>query len=227
MSTPSSPVLPLEAHAPDPLFRVARSDRLLDFSYIDAADAAMARSGNRFDVPGGGVLYLASTPAGCYAETLARYRPSARIIEAVRDEDPSFLVAGAVPADWRHRRLLVEVDLHEPLSFIDIEAAATHTFLTGQLAAELTTLGINELDVAAVRGPNRLVTRLVAGWAYTASDEQGDPLYAGIRYVSRLGNHECWAVFDGTGVTQRRARTIDQNNPDLLRVAADFGLRIF
>ena len=187
----------------------------------------MPRSGNRFDVPGGGVLYLASTPSGCYAETLARYRPSARIIEAVRGEDPSFLVAGAVPADWRHRRLLVDVDLHEPLPFLDIEAAATHTFLTGQLAADLTALGVNELDVAAVRGPNRLVTRLVAGWAYAASDEQGNALYAGIRYVSRLGNHECWAVFDGTGVTQRRGRTIDLDDPDLLRVADEFGLRIF
>ena len=68
---------------------------------------------------------------------------------------------------------------------------------------------------------------MIAGWAYAAAEEDGTPTYSGIRYVSRLGDHECWAVFDGTRLTQRRGHTIDTDDEDLLAVAADFGLRLF
>jgi hypothetical protein len=58
----------------------------------------------------------------------------------------------------------------------------------------------NPLDVSTVRGSNRLLTRAIASWAYHATDESDEAKYSGIKYVSRLGHHECWAVFDGTPI---------------------------
>jgi len=70
------------------LYRVGRSDRPLASSQITVEDAAQARAGNRFDVLGGGVLYLSTTAQGCYAETLARLRPTATMRALLKDEDP-------------------------------------------------------------------------------------------------------------------------------------------
>ncbi len=66
------------------LYRVGRSDRPLALSRITVEDAAQPRAGNRFDVLGGGVLYLSTTARGCYAETLARLRPTATITPSAR-----------------------------------------------------------------------------------------------------------------------------------------------
>lgn len=106
-----------------PLFRVARADAPLRPSVIDSADAA-TNAGNRFDVVGGGVLYLASTPAGCYTETLARFRPTAAMRAALNADEEwatSFVVYGGVPADWRTRRLKVQVAAPGSLPFLDVE----------------------------------------------------------------------------------------------------------
>ena len=54
------------------------------------------------------------------------------------------------------------------------------------------------MDIATLRGPDRRVTRAVASWLYARTDEGGTPQFSGIRYASRLGPYECWAIFDGT-----------------------------
>jgi len=56
------------------LFRVARSDAPMRPSTIDPSDVS-TNAGNRYDVVGGGVLYLAGEAAGCYADALARDNP--------------------------------------------------------------------------------------------------------------------------------------------------------
>lgn len=134
------------------MWRVARSDDPLRFSAITAADGALPEAGNRFDVPGGAVLYCATALRGCYAETLARFRPSATIRQVVADEDPSFMVCGGVPADWRHRRLKVRCRLQDSLAFLDVEHVQTHEYLTTAMAGELGALGVDILDVGLVRG---------------------------------------------------------------------------
>ena len=60
--------------------RIARRDSPLALSRVSVADAEMPFSGNRYDVSGGGVLYCATEFEGCYAENLARYRPSPRMM---------------------------------------------------------------------------------------------------------------------------------------------------
>lgn len=109
-------VEPKTVTCPPQLWRVGRSADPLHFSHIDPIDATLPRSGNRFDVPGGGVLYAATTQEGAFAETLARYRPTATMRALRVHEDEHLMAAGAVPADWRDRRQLVRFALEDPLS---------------------------------------------------------------------------------------------------------------
>ena len=95
------------------------------------------------------------------------------------------------------------------------------------MAPELGGLAVDQLDVATVRGSNRLITRAVAAWAYAASDDDDLPRHSGIRYMSRLGEYECWAVFDGNRINEISRSTIEANNPDLKAAADHFGLRVF
>jgi hypothetical protein len=48
------------------------------------------------------------------------------------------------------------------------------------------------------------------------TDEHGHPLFSGIRYESRLGPHECWAIFDGTAVGLVEEVTVEVDSPALL-----------
>lgn len=218
---------PSVVHPPATLYRVARRGRELDHSRINAADAALSRSGNRFDVAGGGVLYFGTDEAGCFAETLARFRPTAAMRAIAAEDDPGFVMCGGVPQDWRARRLMIEAETVDPLPFVDVEDPDTHEFLTSAMAPQLDALGVSVLDVATVRGPNRAVTRAISTWIYAATDSNGAPVYSGIRYMSRLGNHECWAVFDGTELQVRKRTRLDSGNAALERAARGFGLRVF
>src|SRR3990170_1821236 len=96
-SMPASPRLAL-VDVPKRIWRVERVDRPLRFSKINAVDAARLRSGNRFDVPGAGVLYAATRPEGAFAETLAPFRPAASLLAklAAADVDPLLLAPGTV-----------------------------------------------------------------------------------------------------------------------------------
>ena len=89
------------------------------------------------------------------------------------------------------------------LPFVDIEAPATHTYLTHHPSPILVPHGLESLDIPAVRGPSRLLTRAIASWLYSRTDENGNQLYARIRYGSRMGDFECGATFDGTRLELR------------------------
>lgn len=209
------------------MWRVAPSDDPLWMSVISAADNALRGAGNRFDSVDGGVLYCSTELQTCYLETLARFRPSAGVRAAVADEDPSFMVCGGVPADWRFRRVKVRLELTDPLPFLDVEALQTDEYLTTELAPELVGLGVSVLDIAAVRGPNRQLTRAISAWAFRAGLDEEAPRFGGIRYLSRMGDHECWAVFDGAVITEISRDTISLSDNELISVATNFGLRMF
>lgn len=207
-------------------WRIARLPDPLNFSSISPSDADLSAAGNRFDVEGGGVLYTSTDPRACFLETLSRFRPSAKVLSVVKDE-PGFMLCGGVPADWRLRRVKAEVSCADALPFLDVEAPETHVFLTEAMGAELTSLGIDVLDVAAVRGRNRLVTRAIARWAHAATDNDGEVLFSSNRYVSRLGAFENWAIFDGTGVVCQSEAAIDLTDPALVWASDLFKLRMF
>ena len=209
------------------LWRVGRSTGPLHFSRLDSEIAEDDRAGNRFDVLGGGVLYAASNPTGAYAETLQRFRPTTATRAAAQAHQPHLMLAGDVPRDWRARRSLAQFLIQSPTPFVDIESPQTHRALEHHLAGELDALGIANLDVSAVRSERRLVTRLIATWAYRAADpETNYAMYCGIRYVSKIGNHECWAIFEGTELSLLGAGPIDGNDHAYRQAGAELGLRL-
>lgn len=211
------------------IWRVGRADSPLSPSRITADDADHP-GGNRFDVVGVGVTSFATELEGCFAETLARFRvpPGNRTL---LQDDPEwrerhFMEPGSVPADWRHRRIAVRVTLDRPYALIDVDTLETHVVLDGLLASKLGELGIDQLDVGVVRGRDRRVTRLLAAFA-AAPDPSSNERFAGIRYVSRLGTWECWAVFEWVRPVLEERLPITADLPALQSVAKLFGLRIY
>lgn len=79
-------------------------------------------------------------------------------------------------------------------------------------------------------GPSRNLTQEIARHIYE-QEIDGEPLYAGIRYISRLGQDwECWAVF-ADRIRHIRGmpgppQTVHPDDPDLLAIAALFSLTI-
>lgn len=206
---------------PSQVWRIAIASNGRRFSRLDPADASSG-GGNRFDVPGAGVLYCCTTLEGCYRETLARMRVSPAMRALDEDSENHFMRAGCVPASWRDARRIFQFSLADSAPFLDVENQATWNALEGALAGHLT----EPLDVAAVRGPDRTLTRAIAAWAY-GQQVDGYGLYAGIRYLSRLGEYECWAVFDGALISEPEpARAIELSDSTLQRVSQDFGLTV-
>jgi len=210
----STPVL---VSPPSVLWRVARTSKELAFSEIDALTATLPKSGNRFDVPGGGVLYCSSDRRGCYAEVLARHRPSPTVA-AIAALDSGFMPPGGLAAGWRHERRISEIEIESPLPFVDIEHEQTRSWLQQERPELLVARSVTSLDVAAIRGDDRLLTRALAQHIYVANDE-GQPLYSGIRYMSKHGDYECWAVFDGNELALGTSSHIARTDPDLEHVA--------
>jgi hypothetical protein len=158
------------------------------------------------------------------------------LIELLKDEweERGWMNLGDVPAAWRQRRLAVRAKFvttgrfAHGVRFLDVEARQTREVLKVELAGLLSYWGHEELDVSTVRGGDRRVTRLISQWAYDQSDSDGEPLYAGIRYLSRLDSAwECWAVFEDVEIEELERQSILRTDTKLRRVADDYGLTIY
>lgn len=111
------------------------------------------------------------------------------------------------------------------MPFLDIESPDTWPRLENDLASELHDLRVTHLDVPTVRSDRRLVTRLIATWDYLATEpDLGFPSYSGIRYVSKLGGHECWAIFDGAAIRGVGLSSISSSDAAYLAAAKDLDL---
>jgi hypothetical protein len=208
------------------LYHVGRKEDPLSFSYIDPIAAELADVGNRFDVVGGGVLYASTEPIGAYKETIAFARPAASAAKFEPTSGEHFMNAGNLPADWRDRRRMATFQLEQELPFLDVEQDETLTYLTRAMAVELDQLKVKNLDVATVRGSNRLVTRAIASFVWTAVDDQDEARYSGIRYLSRFQSHECWAIFAGVTIGNTSYGTIERSDTFLSAAARDFGVTV-
>jgi RES domain len=212
------------------VWRIGRGSDPLAFRMPEPNTLLASRSGNRFDSHDYGVLYFATDIRACFGETLARFRPSPAMKALVEEEwrQRQFMGVGSVPQEWRLRRTAVRVKIDAGLDFLDVEDRRTLQHLRGPLAMGLSSLGYHDLDVAMVRGSDRRVTRLISNWAYLASNEDGSPRYAGIRYFSRLDSAwELWAVFQDIELDPVETRPIMRQNADLKTVADDFELQVF
>lgn len=65
------PLAPRTVVAPKHHFRIRRTLEPIAFSRVGALEASLTTAGNRFDVPGGGVLYTATGSSTCFHEVLA------------------------------------------------------------------------------------------------------------------------------------------------------------
>jgi hypothetical protein len=191
------------------------------------------RVGNRFDSLFGNfsVLYFGSSLQVCFGETLARFRPDASVAALVAGSwsEEGFMMPGEVPAAWRHQRLAVRACCADDnATFLDVESVATRTVLSKRLAPILHAYGVSDLDVSAIRGGDRRITRVIAHYAWSSTGETGEPRYAGVRYLSRLNtNWECWAVFDRVPTTELERRSITLEMSELGEIAQLYNLTLF
>jgi hypothetical protein len=181
--------------------------------------------------PGGELNRGTDRFAGCFGETLSRFRADPALIAAADEE--GFMPAGSVPADWRNQRIAVQVEvvpnelLPEP-RFLDVEALKTRRELRRELASLLAYYGYEDLDVPTVRGADRRITRWIAKWAFEQRDADGAPVFAGIRYLSRLNTDwECWAVFHDVEIKEITREPIERENEALKSIARHFDLTVF
>jgi len=220
------------------------------------ADPETGTFGNRFDDPGQAdgvpeagrfrVISCATAKAGAYAEVLASLRPSLALVAEIRAHGAGSDSAAvhslgylrapgplqALPAEWRAARQVGHAVLDPSLVFADLASARTlaHLRSVTDLARLARTLGLADIDLSAVTGPHRAFTQACARYLHEFDDEAGRQ-FAGIRYLSRLGegpDRECWALFDdrirfvgGTDVTG-----IAADDPDLLVVARLYHLAV-
>jgi hypothetical protein len=201
--------------------------------------------GNRYDDPGAArgiprehrfrVVYCSTSAEGAFGETIARFRPAPALIaglEEIEDDEPvdPALFGGIVPADWRMTRRLGMTRLDRSMRFLDLVAPDTVHALrrTPQIAQLAANLGLPDIDYSAVNGPNRTFTQALSRFVYESSDAQGNPLFGGIRYTSRLNPQwECWAIYlDRMVHTPDLPTAIHADNRALLKAAALLGLTV-
>lgn len=214
------------------VWRIGRGNDPLRWPPRGALHLADAGSGNRFDSLTGSysVLYFGTVLQACFGETLSRFRPNPRLTELGIDEDwknLGYMRVGQVPAEWRTRRTAIRCALPEVI-FLDIESPDTLAVLQKELGPALAMMGVDELDVAVARGPDRRVTRLISQWAWQQETLGGDPRFGGLRYLSRLSTDwECWAVFDDVEIEELERRPILPSMPEAAEVADMWELRLF
>lgn len=215
--------------APDEGFwRVGRISDPLAIRLPDPATLASPTAGNRFDSPDAsyGVLYFGTSREVCFREILARFRPEPSLAALVKDEwqQLGWMEVGSLSREWREARGIVRVS-PEPMPFLDLEHPETLEHLRYELSLGLSALGVQDLDVSTVRGPDRRVTRLISDWAIHADLEAG-PL-GGIRYKSRLAtDQDCWAVFGDVDLEQIEAAPLAKEDVDLRTVARQYSLTV-
>lgn len=229
----------VSAPPPGGVWRVGRDpDPLAPSKSGGSSEVLKPGTGNRFDSPSGnfGVRYFATSLDGCFGETLARFRPDPLLSEVIGDEwrKLGFMAVGDIPADWRQRRTAVRVGFpsgghnakfKDGAQFLDIESVETREAMRSDLAPLLAYYHYDDLDVALVRGRDRRVTRYISQWVFEQADEDGDPLYAGIRYLSRLNTAwECWAVFDDVEIEELERRPIRGDDRSYKKIAKLYGL---
>jgi hypothetical protein len=170
--------------------------------------------GGRFDDPGKSqgiaqqnrfrILYCATEGTGAFGETLAGLRPKLDLIAALeRGEhgaplDIDLTVSGFLD-EWRAERWISRIQLDPSFRFADLENPETLAVLRSSphIARIALESGLNDVDRSALYSPRRFVTQTIARFVYEKIDDAGKPLFAGLRYMSRLNAEwECWAVFD-------------------------------
>ncbi|HEX4229680.1 MAG TPA: RES family NAD+ phosphorylase [Bryobacteraceae bacterium] len=160
--------------------------------------------GNRFDDSEGyfRVLYAASSPLGCFVETLARYRKPpdlkalAEALDRVENAPNERIPFGTVPISRLHNRILGQA-VSKRARFADMYCAEWLSYLRrhfepGLMARRLD--ATHYFDLALLASQDRRLTQQIATIVYQLG-------YDGIHYQSRHGsNLDNWALFEPFGL---------------------------
>lgn len=209
------------------------------WAWPDWAEAAADGTfGNRWDDSQSEyrVLYASSTRLGAFVEVLARFRPDPHVaveLDAITGEESGALPPGRVPSSWLGSRLLGDGALTG--RFADIGQSESLREIRQELAARLVHYNISDLDGAAIRLslPRRL-TQEISRFVYEKTTPEGERAFAGITYLSRLGDEfRNWAVFEpGDPEEARRVPAdptvsgISSEDPELRRALELLGLEL-
>ncbi len=184
-------------------------------------------------------IYFATQLAGAYGEVLQRHIRKAEDLEQIfADVHPSdpLLLGGQVTEDELAKYQVGTTQLDASLRFVDIWDVETRTTLhhTPEIASLVHQLGTRYLDISTISGDtreHRQLTQAIAVYVHDLTDVNGQPLYAGIRYMSRLNiSWECWAVFHDRlrhypTASQGSAQRVDPDDPELRHALSLLNIR--
>jgi hypothetical protein len=147
--------------------------------------------------------YAGSSAYASLVEVLAHFRPDPAVVQGIAeivDDEVDALYptapAGVVPSAWFRDRLLARATLSGV--FCDVAAARTVACLRPQFLELALSLGLPDFDVAAIQlAEPRTLTQHVGLAIYALTDEAMNPVFDGIRFLSRHGSDlELWTVFE-------------------------------
>jgi hypothetical protein len=92
-------------------------------------------------------------------------------------------------------------------------------------------LDLNFLDVSSITGDtkeHRQITQAIALHTYDLTDNQGTPLFGGIRYLSHINTDwECWAVFHSRfRHIPVSTEPVDLHDPELHRALSAIRIKV-
>lgn len=193
--------------------------------------------GNRFDIVGRHPeifsTYVAETPEGAYAETLADLRPSLGTIAKINliPADPGVPpVSPVISQDWRQRRCLAEADFTPIVgTAADLTTPVSINALRGipEIAKCAVDNGFVDVDEATLKSntkAGRYFSQFLAAYLYHRG-------YLAIRYGSRHNSlYYCWMIYSHSGsappISPTKNDSIETSDPALMRIAAHFGLAL-
>ncbi|HKP54958.1 MAG TPA: RES domain-containing protein [Chloroflexia bacterium] len=182
------------------------------------------------------VLYFATERAGAFGEILQRHIPNPQALQDIfRNRPPSdpLLLGGQVKQAELTRRQIGATRLDPTLRFADVIAPESRMelYYTPSITPLVEQLDLNFLDVSAITGDtkeHRQLTQAIALHIYNLTDDQSQPLFDGIRYLSHVNmDWECWAVFhDRFRHTPVSTEPVDLGDPELHRALSAINVKV-
>jgi hypothetical protein len=174
----------------------------------------------------------------------------------IDDDEPfdDSMFRGMIPKDWRMKRRIGHANISADLRFVDVEDVTTLRTLRNALGwrfhanvreseesiplpdqpscscsimASLASMHVSSgLDRSHITSSCRCITQEIARYVYEQKDELGNPMFSGIRYMSKLNaSWELWAMFDDrVDFSGQFSRTIFPDDVDLITVCNQFDL---
>lgn len=172
-------------------------------------------------------LYAAKDPYTCLREILWPFRPNLRahqeFAEKIRGSRQA--LAGLVERSYLQERALAQGVLEVASGeIIDLSSMLVRAELERRHAAELRKLGLDYLDLSALRSRSRKLTQFLARALY----DQGA---AGVLYKSNWDDDGiCVALFESrahiSAIQGEPARPLHERMPEVLFVLGEYGVQV-